>query len=261
MTTFKLSVEEVAFALGYVGGADTAAGFLISLIGQHTAEDLTGRLTAASHSLVARELLASIPGTDEMVLDPAMLRVANSMVKGKDVLRVTASAAGGDQVVSFFLDGAEAVQHRFILGAVSQITLLDDLQQVASAVADVVAPASLPGPAAELVGRIPVDRLRELRVRAETTPPSELASLLPEFPEAVTNAIVTVVGDAAATWTTTLRLVTGEAGSVESDRGFFTVFISGAGWLFDMGSDSMWATVYPLQHGSAVAAATRIMAA
>ena len=67
--------------------------------------------------------------------------------------------------------------------------------------------------------------------------------------------------DASASWTVTLRLITGEAGTVESSRGFFTVFVPDAGWLFDMSSDPLWASVYALHHSTAAAATARLMAA
>ena len=62
--------------------------------------------------------------------------------------------------------------------------------------------------------------------------------------------------DASATWTVTLRLVTGEVGSVEANRGIFTVFVPQAGWLFDMSNNTMQAAVYALDR-SVAAAATR----
>ena len=51
---FNLAVEEVAYAMGVLGGSETAHGFLASLLGERPKKEIEGRLLAASHSLVSR---------------------------------------------------------------------------------------------------------------------------------------------------------------------------------------------------------------
>lgn len=262
MTSLRLSIEEVAFALGYVGGADTAAGFLTSLIGQHTPDDLSGRLTAASHSLVARELLTLASAPSEASLDPALRRAVESMMKGDDVLRATITNEGSDRAVSFFLTDSGAVQHELANGVVSHITLLEDTTQVREAVARILAPADFSDVAGEPIGRISVAQLRELRLQANTASASDLAPLLARtLSPSVAAAIATTMCDDSATWTVTLRLVTDEAGKPEANRGIFTMYVPRSGWLFDMSNDPMQATVYALNSYTAAVAAARLMAA
>ena len=76
-------------------------------------------------------------------------------------------ANGRDRVVTFFLAGAGAVQHELVEGVVSEITLLDQAEQVCAAVADVVAPPDLLPAGAEPLGRVPVGQLRELRLQSK----------------------------------------------------------------------------------------------
>ncbi len=42
---FALSIEEMAFALGHAGGAETAAGYLTAITGQVTEDNMAGRLS------------------------------------------------------------------------------------------------------------------------------------------------------------------------------------------------------------------------
>ncbi len=264
MITFNLSIEEVAFALGHVGGADTAAGFLSTLIGERPADELTGRLTAAGHSLLARGLLALAPSAAEATLAPALRRAMESMVRGEDVLRVTVTPPDGEQVVSFFRMDSGALRHEVKQGVVSELVLLEDAASVQRAVADLVAPADLRPTATGPAGRIAAAQLRELRQKANTSSPAELASWLAgTLPPDLALEIGAVMCDASATWSATLRLLTNEIGTVEANRGIFTVFVAEKGWLFDMSGDpaQAQAEVYPLDRSSAAAAVARLMTA
>ena len=54
MTTFRLAIEEVAFAMGIRWGRDHSGRVPRQPHRPARPEELTGRLTAASHSLMAR---------------------------------------------------------------------------------------------------------------------------------------------------------------------------------------------------------------
>jgi len=261
MPDFRLAIEEVAFALGAVGGADTAAGFLTALIGPRPSEDLAGRMAAASHSLLARELLTATPDFTEATLHPTLQQAVESMMRGDNVLRVTTTAATGSRLVTFFLDGPAPVQHELTTGVVSHLTVLASAAEVPGAVAAIIAPpATQEVSETEPLGRLPVAQLRELRVKAGTVLhvelAAELASVLPE----AAAALAADMQDPAATWTVTLRLTTGEAGTAEAGYGVFSVFGSETGWLFDMSTDTQWASVYALHRSTAAAATARLMA-
>ncbi len=259
MPDFRLAIEEVAFALGAVGGADTAAGFLTALIGPRPSEDLAGRMAAASHSLLARELLTTAPDFTEPTLHPTLRQAAESMMRGENVLRVTTTAATGARLVTFFLDGPGPVQHELIAGVVSHLTVLANTTQVSAEIAAIIAPLAADGASdAEPLGRIPVAQLRELRVKAGTVSHAELAAEIAGILPEAAAALAAVMQDPAATWTATLRLSTGEAGTSEAGYGVFTVFVSETGWLFDLSTDTEWASVYALHHSNAAAATARL---
>ncbi len=93
MPDFRLAIEEVAFALGTIGGADTAAGFLSALTGPRPSE-VAGRMTTASHSLLARAVDYGAR-LRRPTLHPTLRRAAESMMRGENVLRVTTTAATG----------------------------------------------------------------------------------------------------------------------------------------------------------------------
>ncbi|MGB9620495.1 MAG: hypothetical protein ACPL7K_08800 [Armatimonadota bacterium] len=262
MTTFNLSIEEVAFALGYVGGADTAAGFLSTLIGQRSADELAGRLTAAGHSLIARGLLVPAPASPGATLASELRQAAESMVKGDNVLRVTVTAAERDQVVTFFMSNSGAIRHELNHGVVSELVLLPNIESVQRSIANLIAPDRISSGATEPVGRMNAAQLRELRQKAGNASPAELASWLAgSLPFHIATRISTVMSDAASTWSATLQLVTNEIGSVESNRGIFTVFMPEEGWLFDMSNDPSFAEVYLLDRDIAASAVGRLMKA
>lgn len=260
MTMFKLSIEEVAFALGYVGGADTAAGFLSTFIGQRPVDELAGRLTAASHSLIARELLIPAPSLTEATLAPELRRAMESMVKGDNVLRVTLTGQNLDRIVTFFMLDSGAVRHELNHGVVSELILLEDSESVQRSIAHLVAPDGLSSAVTEPIGQIDAAQLRELRQKANTASPPELAaSLVGSLPHKAATGISAVMCHASVTWSATLQLVTNEIGSVESSRGIFTAFVPESGWLFDMSGDPSLAQVYLLDRNIAASAVGRLM--
>ena len=264
MIAFNLSIEEVAFALGHVGGADTAAGFLSTLIGQRPSDELTGRLTAAGHSLLARGLLLPAPSSAGATLIPELRQAMESMVRGDNVLRVTVTTTEREQVVTFFLMDSGAVRHELKQGVVSELVLLPDGETVQRSVAELVAPDGLSFTTTGPVGRIAAAQLRELRQKANSASPAELASWLAEtLPRDLALELSAVMCHASATWSATLHLVTNEIGSVEASRGIFTVFVPERGWLFDMSGDpaQAQAEVYRLDRSSAAAAVARLLTA
>ena len=76
----QLSVEEVAFIFGYIGEHDFAAGYLHSIIGQQDSQNLSGRMTASSHSLLARGYLLVDDSLQESSLEPSIESIAQNIV-------------------------------------------------------------------------------------------------------------------------------------------------------------------------------------
>lgn len=261
MTTFALSIEEVAFAMGYLGGVETAAGFLTAITGKLPTDELTGRITAASHSLLARGLLILDSISARASLDPVLSQTIEPMLKGENSLRMSTTSNDIENTTTFFLDGVTPVRHRLIQEVVSQITLLDAIEAVATEIAETVCHAVPDEPIDSVsIGTVQVDALRQVRLKTATVPASELIALLQNhLPKTAVARMVSDMSDAKAMWGTVLRLEAGNDGAVEANKGFFTVVVSDHGWLFDMTHDPAQADVFSLSATSVRQATMRLL--
>lgn len=258
MTIFQLSIEEVAFALGYLGGADAAAGYLTAISGQISADELAGRMTAATHSLLARELLIIDLVSDEVSMNPELREATAALMTGATSIRVTVTTHGLDEVVTFFLDGDRPVRHQLIQDVVAHLTLLPDTDAIADDAVRMLCPAGLKE-VAELiqVGAVSADILRQVRSLAATTSGAQQMALWQRsLPLETAARLTSDFGDTRAIWGAVLRLSTAAGGTVEANQGFFTLALADHGWLFDLARDPARADVYVL-NASSVRKATR----
>lgn len=127
----KLSVEEVAFVMGALGEPDAAAGFLAALVGRQERENLSGRITAATHSLIARGLLQVDATTGQNQLDAPLAQMVQVMLTAGRSLRCQSQTQGEERVSTIFLPATGAlagggVAHELSLGVVAALETLPD---------------------------------------------------------------------------------------------------------------------------------------
>lgn len=258
MTVFQLSIEEVTFALGFLGGADVAAGYLTAITGQLSTDELAGRVTAATHSLLARDLLIIDSVSGDGSMNPDLRETIAALMTGENSLRVTVTTQGLDEVVTFFLDGDRPVRHQLIQDVVTRLVLLPDIDAVAEDIVRMMCPVALEEPAESIrVDVIPADILRQARLLAATASAAQQMALLQRvLPVETAARLASDFGDAQARWGAVLRLSTGTGETLEANQGFFTVALADHGWLFDLASDPARADVY-LLNASSVQKATR----
>lgn len=260
MTVFQLSIEEVTFALGYLGGADAAAGYLTALTGQLSADELAGRMTAATHSLLARELLGIDPASGNASMNSSLREGIAALMTGENSLRVTVTTHGLDDVVTFFLDGDRPVRHQLIQDVVTRLALLPDMDAAAEDIVRMLCPVALQESAESIrVGVVPADILRQARLLAATASGAQQMVLLQRTLPAETAArLASDFSDTQAKWGAVLRLSTGAGETVEANQGFFTVALADHGWLFSLVTDPAQAEVYMLNAGSVQKATRRL---
>jgi hypothetical protein len=125
---YRLSIEELAFALGHLGGADVATGFIASTLGDLAEAEVKARLVAACHSLAARGLLQANMQQANATLEPTFAAVAGALVQSQRLLRCNVVSQHDDQLITFFLGRAREVgwvESRVESGVIAVLTCLN----------------------------------------------------------------------------------------------------------------------------------------
>lgn len=123
---YELSIEEVAYAMGVLGGTEVATGFLLALLGERPRLEIEGRLLAASHALVARGYLDFNPDTGEKWLEQDLKTTIEPMVKNDYSLRCSKATESGEEVITFFVASDMLIKHHLQRSVVSVIETLPD---------------------------------------------------------------------------------------------------------------------------------------
>jgi hypothetical protein len=119
--TYWLSIEEVAYALGLLGGPETAATYLQNLLGERPADEINGRLLAASHALVARGLLTFDMETTAKELDADFGRVIEDLARAQCVLSLTQRTAQARTAADLYFHGEKVIEHRIDRAVVAEL--------------------------------------------------------------------------------------------------------------------------------------------
>lgn len=127
---FDLSIEELAYAMGVLGGSEVATGYLMALLGERPQREMQGRLLAASHGLVARGYLDFDPVTGDKRLSPDLARTVGVLIQHDFLLRCTRAAAGQEKIVSFYIHGDQCVEHRLDKAVVAHVETLPDRGEI-----------------------------------------------------------------------------------------------------------------------------------
>lgn len=117
-----LGVEELAVALGIVGGEEVAGGLLTAILGPRSHEEMEGRMLAAGHSLLARGLL-TIAG-EEKHLDGDFAAALLPLAEQRFSVRCSRAEAQGEELATYFVGPAGVSEHRLRRAVMSELTLL-----------------------------------------------------------------------------------------------------------------------------------------
>jgi len=108
---YRLGIEETGYALGVIGGEDVASEFLLSVLGDRSRKELEGRLFAAAHSLVARNLVGFDRQSGKKWLDPDFERILQPFIAPDFMLRCSRASQGEEQLLSFNFAGDSIISH------------------------------------------------------------------------------------------------------------------------------------------------------
>lgn len=258
MTTFNLSVEEMAYIFGFLGGSEVAAGFLNATVGQLSPTDLTARLTAASHSLLARELLKLDLGTGQQTMDENLSGALKLVLTNGRNVRCTRLANGTEETTTYFLAEGKAVEHTLWQAVCSRIEILAPTDVPARVAAFVQATAS-DTPTTPL-GQVAGSVLQQVRKQAGALPVAQMAETLTAagLAPALATELATALSTPQMVWGTILlvELAAAEAQFV-SNAGLFYALQDKQGWLFEFRDEQV--SIYKASQAVASLLAQRLL--
>lgn len=227
---YRLSIEELAFALGVIGGVEVASAFLLTTLGKLKDDDLSGRLTAASHSLLARELLTIEEGKGKLVT--GLAEVVTAIVASTRTIRCNEVSREGERVITFFASDTAIVEHELQNGVVAVLARLPDAQSVVARLSAFIANGKTQADArAKTVGVVPMSVLEQFNQATSAQSPEKARQELIKAGIESGVAAKLVQDLASATARGSALLVTTDAeGAPVSNRGF----------LFSKGPQHLW---------------------
>jgi hypothetical protein len=134
--SYSLSIEELAYAMGILGGAEAAGAFLAMANRQGPGEvglqpdQVRARLMAASHSLIARQLLCVDVKCSTTTLEPAFEGTVKALLQNRYSLVCSASGPQGDLAVTYFFTQNEGAQPGAVIVAWSELEVVSHLDRL-----------------------------------------------------------------------------------------------------------------------------------
>ncbi len=245
---YRLSVEEVAFAMGLLGDYDMAAGYLIATLGPLEEEDLSGRMAAAGHALMARDLLDVEDHPETGKLDETLAHWIRTMMDASRSIRCESTRAGeADRVMSFFIHDSTIVKHAITHGVVAELEALTSRDDTIQAILEFVG-VEKNGDAQSPLGTTDVSLLQRLRDFAAHQRADRIQALARSFlaPSDARRLMKDLTSE-QVTWGSILFLET-ISGNQE------TPLVTNDGVLYVKNDDNLWFFVIKAESGDRVTA-------
>jgi hypothetical protein len=135
MTTYTLSVDEVAMTLSQMGEPDIARGLIIAEAGMDISGDnVRGRLIAAGHSLMARGLI-DVTADGAVTIESTFRDAMQPLAKADYSLRISRADGGPESFLTFHARNGRFFQHEVDRETIHSIAVLEDAGDVAGATA------------------------------------------------------------------------------------------------------------------------------
>ncbi len=154
-----LSAEELAVVLGTLGKSDEARGLMRVTFGDLSVDEERGRLIAASHSLVARELLVVIDQPPQ--IQPALGEVLEVFLQHTSAVRAGRTGTFGEDVLTYYHSGERHLEHRLINGVAHRFQFRYQLAEIETCLGEFFAPQCAADPVLEPVN-LPLGLLTDL---------------------------------------------------------------------------------------------------
>lgn len=113
----SLGLEELVVVLNLLGYPEVAKGLLVTQLGEISPDEERGRLLAANHSLMAKEILYLQGGSIRMEEGPA--RLLGFLITNDYAVRGTArSIRGTEESLTYYVRNQSVVEHRITHGVI-----------------------------------------------------------------------------------------------------------------------------------------------
>jgi len=232
-SSFQLSIEEVAVSIASLGHSEAAAGFLQSITGDLTSDQLSGRLTAATHSLISRELLNINLTNESSTLQPDLARSIGVMLRSTiGSVRCAKTHLSGEKAVTFFADHEGWLEYIIDIGVVSRFTLHKSIADVTQRICEF---SGVRDGDSDILGKISGDSLQILRSLASEQDTSGLQQQIQkQLGDPIAAKLASAMTSPQAEWGTILHLTTSaDLQGIEANRGLFYLNAANSTWLFD----------------------------
>ncbi len=240
---YRLSIEEVAFAMGLLGDYEVAAGYLTATLGLLGKENLSGRMSAASHALMARGLLDVEEQPETGKLDETLAHWVRTMMDAPRSIRCESTRQGVDGVMGCFAHGGTAVKHAVVQNVVAELEALASLDEVLQAIFEFVG-VEKNGQAHPPLGTTDVSLLQSLRDFASPQRTDRMEALARSFlAPSDARRLVKDLTSEQVTWGSILFLET-----VSGDQE--TPLVSNDGILYAQNGGSLWFFVIKAETGN-----------
>jgi len=232
----RLSIEELAFAMGVLGGVETASGILQAVLGQREKAELDGRLYAAGHSLMARGLLTVDVPAQSKELDSALGRMVEVMLASDFTLRYSRATHGQEEVLNHFFRQGRIVSERVIQDVVCELAVLgsaDEALEEGRLFFGLPAGGRATG-ATESAGIIAADLLDQIRQETSKSSIGQLAQRLQEAGLAAQPARMVAEDLLVPEYHGAVLRVDNVSGNPVSERGFLILKGQRRFWLLEL---------------------------
>lgn len=241
--SFRLSVAEFAFAMAHSGNIEAAYGYLQTMLGIEP-ERFNDWMTAASHTLIARNLLEVHSDGSYGPLHADLHQVAQAVAQDQRTLRchrIRRNVESYDeQFVTVLFAGDLVLAHWTEQNVVAMTQTLSGPSDAYEHIAAFIGlPASaLHTDSAQEPQQLPADELSRLRKSSNEMSLEQLAQELRRFLSAPwIDTLANTLADPQAWWGDVLR-IDRAAGNVVAEDGFLFVASSGTAWLLAQNPDN-----------------------
>ena len=126
LNSFQISHEELSVAMTLLGKSDEARGYLQSSSSLKSPEDLESRLIAASHSLIARDLI-EVSNDSGAILNARLKKLVQALLDNRFFIRCSKTVPGGQVFQNYFVNQEGVVLHKHANIVVSCLEEIPDV--------------------------------------------------------------------------------------------------------------------------------------
>ena len=125
---YRLGLEELAMGISIAGFPEAAKGMLVANLGEMDKNEEHGRLMAANHSLMAKNLLFLEDDGPHLELD--FEKVVAALTQYDYTLRFSVGSGEKEEILAYYYKGKEIVKHENLQGVAHIFSFASGFEQV-----------------------------------------------------------------------------------------------------------------------------------